>query len=203
MVSRTTPLSCASTGPAAARPTRSCWDRASHSTGSGLALAAKAGAAVTGLDRQWNYTWGFPNPRDRIGVRGVYIRIMSAIWVNQRGDRFVDEVSSAKFQVRDISRQPAGRYWALFDAPGKTSAVTAGTDWADPARVERLILGSPLVTSASTLPDLARAIGVPEDRLVTTVERYNRLVESGRDEDFGRSARAAIASSCRCGANRR
>ena len=111
---------------------------------------------------------------------------MSAIWVNQRGDRFVDEVSSAKFQVRDISRQPAGRYWALFDAPGKTSAVTAGTDWADPARVERLIFGSPLVTSASTLPNLARAIGVPEDRLVTTVERYNRLVESGRDEDFGR-----------------
>jgi hypothetical protein len=44
---------------------------------------------------------------------------MSAIWVNQRGDRFVDEVSSAKFQVGNISRQPAGRYWAVFDAPGK------------------------------------------------------------------------------------
>ena len=141
---------------------------------------------MTGLDRQWNYTWGFPDPRDRTGMRGVYIRIMSAIWVNQRGERFVDEVSSAKFQMRDISRQPRGRYWALFDAPGKASTVTAGTDWADPARVERLIFGSPLVTSASALPDLARAIGVPEDRLVATVERYNRLVESGRDEDFGR-----------------
>lgn len=157
-----------------------------HSTGSGLDLAAKAGAAMTGLDRQWNYTWGFPDPRDRTGTRGVYIRIMSAIWVNQRGERFVDEVSSAKLQMADIARQPSGRYWAIFDAPGKASTVTAGTDWADPARVEHLIFGSPLVTSAPALLDLARAIGVPEDRLVASVERYNRHVESGRDEDFGR-----------------
>ena len=157
-----------------------------NSTGSGLDLAAKAGAVLTGLDRQWNYTWGFPDPRDSTGTRGVYIRIMSAIWVNQHGERFVDELSSAKFQIGDISRQPGGRYWAIFDAPGKASILTAGTDWADPARVERLIFGSALVTSTPALPDLARTIGVPDDRLVASVERYNQLVETGRDEDFGR-----------------
>jgi succinate dehydrogenase/fumarate reductase flavoprotein subunit len=157
-----------------------------NSTGSGLELAAKAGAVFTGLDRQWNYTWGFPDPRDSTGTRGVYIRIMSAIWVNQRGERFVDEVSSAKLQMGDIARQPGGRYWAIFDAPGKASILTAGTDWADPARVEQLIFGSPLVTSAPALPDLARAIGVPEDGLVDAVKRYNGLVASGRDQDFGR-----------------
>jgi succinate dehydrogenase/fumarate reductase flavoprotein subunit len=111
---------------------------------------------------------------------------MAAIWVNQRGERFVDELSSAKFQIDGISRQPGGQYWAIFDAPGKTTTVTAGTDWADPARVERLIFGNPLVTSAPDFAALARAIGVPADRLATTVERYNRLVESGKDADFGR-----------------
>ena len=157
-----------------------------HSTGSGLDLAVKAGAALTGLDRQWNYSWGFPDPRDRSGRRGVFIRIMAAIWVNQRGERFVDELSSPKFQLDSISRQPGGRYWAVFDTPGKTTTVTSGTDWADPERVERLIFGSPLVTSAPDFAALARAISVAEDRLATTVERYNRLVESGKDEDFGR-----------------
>ena len=49
-----------------------------------------------------------------------------------------------------------------------------------PRRVEQLIFGSPLVTSAPALPDVARAIGIPEDSLVAAVARYNRLVAHRR-----------------------
>ncbi len=102
-------------------PARILLGSGAQSTGSGLDLAASVGAGLTGLDRQWNYTWGFPDSRDPTGARGIFIRIMSAIWVNQQGDRFVDEIASAKFQIDSISRQPDGRYWAIFDAPGKAS----------------------------------------------------------------------------------
>ena len=172
--------------PAGKAPERILLGSGVNSRGSGLTLATKAGVALTRMNRQWNYTWGFPDPRDPAGARGVFIRIMAAIWVNTHGERFTDEIASPKFQMADISRQPDGRYWAIFDADGKGAVVTAGTEWADPARVERVILGSPLVKSGASAVELARAIGVPEERLAATIRRYNEHVETGKDADYQR-----------------
>lgn len=41
------------------------------------------------------------------------------------------------------------------------------------------------VYGANTLEELADIIGVPRERFLATVERYNQLVDQGRDEDFG------------------
>ncbi|HYP12640.1 MAG TPA: FAD-dependent oxidoreductase [Bryobacteraceae bacterium] len=158
-----------------------------NSTGTGHEMAAAAGAAMTHLDRQWNYPWGLPDPRYPEGVRGVSVRMPTAIWVNKKGERFVDEHASPKLATPALLRQPGATYWAVFDAPGKESFVVAGTDWTDSRRVKTLLLNDPtLVKEAPSLPELARAIGVPESTLQSTVERYNQLVAAGVDEDFGR-----------------
>jgi uncharacterized protein len=172
--------------PAGEPPARILLGSGAQSTGSGLALATRAGAALGRMDHQWNYTWGFPDPRDSSGTRGVFIRIMSAIWVNRNGERFTDEIASARLQMADISRQPDGRYWAVFDDAGKASAVTAGTDWADRSRVERMIFGNQLVVSASSVAELAHRMGVPEEKLATTINRYNGHVDKGKDLDHKR-----------------
>lgn len=44
--------------------------------------------------------------------------------------------------------------------------------------------------SASTLAELADAIGVPADALEKTVARYNEMVAAGVDTDFGRGDEA-------------
>lgn len=172
--------------PAGKAPQKILLGSGANSKGSGLALATKAGAALAGMNRQWNYTWGFPDPRDGAGTRGIFLAVMAAIWVNQRGERFTDEVASPKFQMADISSQPDGQYWAIFDAEGKNSFVTSGTEWADRSLVERLIFGSPMVKSASSVGELARSIGIPEEKLSRTIQRYNEQVEAGKDADYKR-----------------
>ena len=47
----------------------------------------------------------------------------------------------------------------------------------------------PFSWEADTLEELAELIGVSADALTATVERYNELVDSGADEDFGKDAR--------------
>ena len=172
--------------PAGDAPDKVLLGSGANSVGSGLELATRAGAVLGRMNQQWNYTWGFPDPRDPAGQRGVFIRIMAAIWVNRNGQRFTDEIANAKFQMEDISRQPGGRYWAIFDAAGKGSTVTAGTEWADPEKVERLLFGSPEVKSARTVEELAQKIGVPESNLAETIARYNEMVEAGKDREFQR-----------------
>jgi hypothetical protein len=50
-----------------------------------------------------------------------------------------------------------------------------------------VLLNDPaIVRSGATLADLAEKTGLPQDELEMTITRYNRLVASGVDEDFGR-----------------
>ncbi len=158
-----------------------------NSTGSGHSMAAAAGAALVNLDRQWNYPWGVPDPRYADGVRGISVRMPLAIWVNKKGQRFVDELASPKLATPAVMAQPGATYWAIFDAPGKEAFVVAGTDWTDNRRVRSLLLNnSAVVKEAGSVADLARSIGLPAQALEQTLERYNRQVASGADEEFGR-----------------
>lgn len=49
-----------------------------------------------------------------------------------------------------------------------------------------------LVTSASTLPALADALGLPADQLAATAGRFNRFAEEGEDPDFGRGSNLSV-----------
>ncbi|HYO84819.1 MAG TPA: FAD-dependent oxidoreductase [Bryobacteraceae bacterium] len=158
-----------------------------NSTGSGHAMAASAGADLVHMNRQWNYPWGLPDPRYPDGVRGISVRMPMAIWVNKRGERFVDEHAGPKVAVPALLAQPGATYWAVFDATGKDAFVVAGTDWTDRRRVLSLLLNNPdVVKSGNSIAELARVTGVPEDALARTVDRFNQLVETGVDADFGR-----------------
>jgi flavocytochrome c len=158
-----------------------------HAVGSGLELAGQAGGATARMDHQWLYARGIPDPRYADGSRGVSVINRAGMIVNREGQRFANEVSGEKFVFPAMVRQTEGRGWLVFDAAGKKYVVVAGTDWGDPARVEREIFGNPkLVHKANTLEELARLAGLPEAGLRAGVERFNRLVREGVDADFGR-----------------
>ena len=158
-----------------------------NSTGSGHEMAQRAGAALVDMERQWNYPWGLPDPRYTEGVRGISVRMPMGIWVNLEGKRFVDEHASPKDATPAVLAQPGARYWIVVDADGLQSFVVAGTDWTDARRVRSVLLNNPnIVRSGQTLADLAERTGLPADTLARTVARYNHLVASGVDDDFGR-----------------
>lgn len=164
-----------------------------NSMGSGHRVAEAAGAALVHMDRQWNYATGLPDPLHPGTERGINASDGAAIWVNLEGRRFVNETSSTKERLAAVLRQPSGRYWAVFDAPGSRRLFVSGSDWADRGTVERLILeNTDLARKADDLASLGGAIGLPPGSLEATVARYNAMLAAGVDEDFGRFGRGGV-----------
>ncbi len=160
-----------------------------NSMGSGHAIARKAGAVLESLDHQWNYATGLPDPRDPTQRRGLNANNSASIWVNAEGRRFVNESLSDKFTLPALLAQPGASYWAIFDEAAKREFWVSGSDWGDFATIEALIFGDPrLVKQAPSLDALAERLGLPKAVLGATLGRYNELVASGEDTDFGRFA---------------
>ncbi|MCH7592152.1 MAG: FAD-binding protein, partial [Planctomycetes bacterium] len=112
---------------------------------------------------------------------------MSGIIVNSQGKRFANLHGWAKEVMPVLLKQEQATLWFIFDEASRPKFVVSGSDWADFKHVERLILKNPrLVKSADTLDELARTTGLPNRNLIDTIRRYNRLVEQGADQDFGR-----------------
>lgn len=157
-----------------------------NSQGSGLAMAREMGAALLHLDHQWNYVTGLPDPRHPDEPRGLSAWNFNSIWVNADGKRFVNERASPAVAFPALLAQEPASYWQIFDQPGKQGFAVSGSDWADRAVVERIILSNAdLVKSAMTLEALAQEIGIPLGALTETVSNYNQQLVLGEDTDFG------------------
>jgi uncharacterized protein len=158
-----------------------------NSVGSGHELARAAGAQLTRLDHQWNYITGLPDPRYPGSNRGLNAYNPESVWVNAEGQRFFEERGSPKFGMAVVARQKGGGYWSVFDEGTKHSFWVAGTDWIKWETIESLIFANPdLMKSAATLEELAAKCGLPAAALRATIDRFNKEVDAGVDEDFGR-----------------
>lgn len=150
-----------------------------NSVGSGLELARGAGARIERLDHQWNYVTGIPDPRYPGRSRGLSVLQVPPgreVWVNARGDRFVNECMSPRDNLSLVLDQPGDSHWVVFDARGRKSFIVSGSGWTK-ERTARLIFGDPeLVKTAPTLAGLAAETGLDAVRLVQSVDNYNALV---------------------------
>lgn len=117
-----------------------------------------------------------------------------AILVGPRGTRFADELDGP---ARGLVNEPDNRCWLILDGalgrkfsawphPISTFPGIAYAYLRDYARFR-----PDAYAEAGTLAELGRKIGVPAGSLEATVERWNRGVDAGRDEEFGRTELAA------------
>jgi succinate dehydrogenase/fumarate reductase flavoprotein subunit len=144
-----------------------------NSTGSGLNLASDVGAALFHLDHQWNYVNGLPDPRYPGMQRGLSISV-GGVLVNNKGVDFGQKgLSYAEWFAVAVS-QPASTYWQVFDERQKQNFWVSGTDWANPATIQRVLFDDPTVIKrAPTLAELAQVTGLPIDALSKSVAEYN------------------------------
>jgi flavocytochrome c len=117
------------------------------------------------------------------------------VFVNSRGQRFINEMASYSVLGDVIARQPGSRCYAIFDE-GALDSATEDPAFTDPyglgvdmesnwtADVLRAQTAAGLVHTAPTVESLAKSIGVPPDGLITTIEHWNADVSSGRDGVF-------------------
>jgi len=158
-----------------------------NATGSGHEIAQALGARVVNMQYQWNYSTGLQSPSDITGTRGLNAFSQQSIWVNKAGRRFVNESQDTKVTFPELIKQPGGTYWAVFDSTARKNFFVSG--WSRESIEEGLFNNqqtNQFVKSASTIAELAVAAGLPPQALNKTVDRWNAMVTSGNDIDFGR-----------------
>lgn len=164
---------------------------AAENTGDGIDAGIRLGAAVAVMDDAW---WG---PSIQL-PRGPYFclaerSLPGCIMVNQAGERFVNEAAPYVDAVHamydnhtdDVSHIPA---WLIADQRYRNRYIFAGLGPRQPFPRRWYEFGA--VRRSSTIAGLAGEIGVPVDALQGTVERFNKLAESGVDDDFRRGESA-------------
>lgn len=152
-------------------------------TGDGLVMAQEAGAALTDMDFVKGTFGIFPwrsAAEEGTGILAVY---QGAIAVNGFGRRFVDESLPYKVIGDACLAQPEALAFQVFD-----EEVMARADATVPIYSFRRRLEAGQIRRAETLPDLAGQLGIDPDALAGTVEDYNRRLESGQPDPFGRTA---------------
>lgn len=156
-------------------------------------LALQAGIAVGADTDLLDQAWWSPGLTHPDGRSAFALWFTGGIFVNQSGDRFVNESMAYDragrqilAQLRDGSlRLP---YWMIYDdkegavPPVKATNVSL-------VETEKYVAAG-LWHTADSLPELAAKIGVPAQRLTATVLRFNGFAASGVDEDFGRGDEA-------------
>lgn len=112
-----------------------------------------------------------------------------AIWVNEDGERFTNELCS-----RETSGCVTNAHYtqkAVFGLFGQ-SALDTADETVKAAVEDALASGSGLFCKADTLEEIAAFMGADAAILQENVERYNVLCEKGLDEDFDKSAEALV-----------
>ncbi|MGC5255705.1 FAD-dependent oxidoreductase [Gordonia sp. DT218] len=172
---------------------RADWSQgAPGNTGDALVAGMDVGAATDLLEEAW-FAPGLMVPNDR---PVFYPSVWSGIWVNDGGERFMNERLPydrsgheilRNHKSSDVSHIPV--HWVFdqrqFDnerAFASPPVAPQSPGWFDADE----FLDAGLLHRADTLEELAELIGVPADALVASVNQFNGHVRSGKDEDFGR-----------------
>jgi len=121
------------------------------------------------------------------------------LWVNQNGERFIDEARSNDHTAMgtSISNQPKKCSYILFDEDTKLHMVNEGVEllyFIFPVpkltnvtgQFEKLIneIHNEHVFMADTLEELCSQTGIDFDGLTKTLDNYNRYCDQGLDEQF-------------------
>ncbi len=143
-------------------------------TGDGIKMAQAVGADTVDMDQIQIHPTVEQKTSALIteGLRGD-----GAILVNAEGLRFCDEVGTRDAVSASELAQTNSNAWLVVDQKMvDASSVIAG------------YISKGFTVQGDTYADLAKAMGVPEDVLPETMEKWNAAVAAGKDEEFGRTS---------------
>ncbi|WP_371628552.1 FAD-binding protein [Streptomyces sp. NBC_00341] len=154
-----------------------------ENTGDGIVAGQGLGAALDFMDDAW---W-MPSVRHPAGATIPLVSercIPPSVIVSGDGRRFTNESSPYVNFVHDQIEGGHTTAWFVMDAKARArypfAQILPGMPF------PRAFYENGTVHRADTVTELARKIGVPEEALTGTVERFNAFAGSGRDTDFGR-----------------
>ena len=154
--------------------------------GDGIIMAEAIGANLVGMDK----IQLIPLADPKTGETTTIVGESANMWVNKKGVRFVNEYGRRDVLSAAILKQPGGIIYIISSQQNsrvdKNGLNTYGLS------VDKLIKDG-VVYRADTLEDLAKQIGVDPKIFVATVAKYNKAVDVGYDEEFGRKGFASTS----------
>ncbi|KAH6959848.1 FAD binding domain-containing protein [Ilyonectria sp. MPI-CAGE-AT-0026] len=157
-------------------------------------IALQVGQNVGADSRQLDEVWGIPTMNDpRTGqVTEAMFAISKpfSVVVDDTGRRFFAESQPYGDAVRSMyTRAGAGtnakkaRFWLIFDRTYSRRYTIGGLK--PTMRISEAV-DRGLILTSSTISDLEIQIDIQDGALQATLDRWNAMCVSGKDEDFGR-----------------
>jgi fumarate reductase flavoprotein subunit len=156
--------------------------------GAGIKLGLAAGGYLRGHENVYNNFGSLLNsdafPCALAGRVITYpeMRQPWEVYVNTEGKRFIrEDMPSVDAREMALSVQTARRFWIVFDQHILDNAPPILLNWTREQLQQAFNDGGPAFLSAPSLEGLAKAAGINEAALVTTVDGYNYGVHTGSD----------------------
>ncbi len=143
------------------------------SMGEGQALCSGVGGKLSGMDKPGSLTGKIP----QACAWGMFA---PTLIVDLEGKRFAreDDVNTAANACHADDRSC---WWTVFDKQLIESSQSRSVAQVTAKHIKRL------VGPCDTLDDLAKAMVMPIDVLKAVLDSYDKMVDSGKDETFGRT----------------
>lgn len=148
-------------------------------TGDGIELAKEVGADMVDLEQIQIHPTVHP---ETAGLITEAVRGNGAIVVNNKGERFTNEMSTRDKVSAAILEQEGKKAYLVFDQ-GVRESLKA---------IEKYVKQG-LVTEGATPEELATALGMDGETLKVTLNNWNSVVANQKDEAFGRDSGMEIA----------
>ena len=164
---------------------------AEGNTGDGIKIAEKIGADKDLMDQAWWFPAIAPFKKGgQVQVMLVERSLPGSFIVNQDGERFINEATDyMTFGQRIIELEKEGKpvndMYIILDTKYKNSYLFAGSvfprtpfpqQWYD----------AKIAFKANSAEELAKLIGVPQDKFSNTFKRFNEMAKNGKNKDFQR-----------------
>ena len=166
-------------------------------TGDGYKMATAIGAGTINLDLVKMYPQGVETvPGHGLAATASSTDTMKksgAIYVNKKGERYVDENAALGVLTDKTVEQPDHIAYIVMDAKAWKEYVAKSLEDKLVPNEETLMTwtkivnnGRPVMAVSDNLAEAAKTMGVDAEGLAKTVARWNDMVKAGEDKDFHR-----------------
>ena len=146
--------------------------------GEGLKLAEAAGAELIGLSDIQLHPCGTPGTGLMEDIRTSG---RNRIFVNESGERFVNEGAARDTLCKAIFAQPDSTYYVVVNKLRYPDATTPDSNG---ATIENMVATGHVI-AADTVEELAAATGMDAAKLQASIDTYNAVVAGAAEDELG------------------
>lgn len=174
-------------------------------TGDGWKMATSIGAATTNMDLVKMYPQGVETiPGHGLAATASSTDTMKktgAIYVNVKGERYVDENAALGVLTDATVAQPDHIAYIVMDENAWKAYVAKSMEdklVPSPEALDQWTKivnnGKPVMVVSKSLEEAAKTMGIDPKGLAATVKHWNEMVAAGKDADFGRKLSGGLAT---------